>query len=227
MTQDSEQHHRSRLSPTQVSRGLRLLLWDGGLATVKITLTTGAFLAGFALWLGASERLIGVIMALPWLAQAAQLLAPRIIETVKSRRRFAWRFYAAGESAWVPIALLVLLTPLLMSRQNALALLIALLAAEGVLMAIATPAGVSLMQDIIPHHRRGRFLSKRNMLMAGIGMVVGVLGGRLLDFLGEPKGFVPVYLVGFVCGMGGVLCVALLPELPHVPPAKPLNVVQL
>jgi HEAT repeat protein/Na+/melibiose symporter-like transporter len=224
---DTQEQQRSELTPAEVGRGLRLLLWDAGLSTVKVTLTLGAFLAGFALWLGANERQIGLIMALPSLGQAAQLFAPRILQKVRSRRRFAGWYYGAGESAWILIILLALTTPALISKETALWLFVACLATEGILMAVAMPAGISLMSDIIPAHRRGRFIGKRNMLMAAVGIGVSLLGGVLLDYVGEPKGFALIYVIGYLCGMGGVLCVAILPEREQAPAEKPLPLLRL
>ncbi len=223
MAQERQEQQRAQLSPAEIGRGLRLLIWDGGLDTVKVTLTTGAFLTGFALWLGASNFWIGFITMLRSLAQAAQLFAPRILETVKSRRRFAWRFYAAGYSAWVLIALLGLLSGNIMAHRTALLALVVLLTLEGALVGIAIPAGVSLVSDIIPPHRRGRFISKQRMVMAAVGIATALAGGWSLDLIGQPGGFTLLYIIGYVCGMGGILCVALLPERPYVPKEKPLN----
>ena len=53
-------------------RGLRLVLYDALASEAMGTLTTGVFLAGFAVELGASNLAIGVLAAVPFFVQLLQ-----------------------------------------------------------------------------------------------------------------------------------------------------------
>src|SRR5688572_7909311 len=61
-------------------RCLKLSLAEGALATAMGTLQSGVFLMGFALLLGASPLVLGLLAALPALAQLAQLVGAAWME---------------------------------------------------------------------------------------------------------------------------------------------------
>jgi hypothetical protein len=52
-------------APAETDRTFRLLLYDALASEAMSTLTTGVFLTGFALALGASNLAIGVLAAVP------------------------------------------------------------------------------------------------------------------------------------------------------------------
>ncbi|HZP84949.1 MAG TPA: hypothetical protein VFB21_25150, partial [Chthonomonadaceae bacterium] len=56
------------LNRLEILHGLRISLWEAGFSTVWATLTTGAFLTGFALWLGADSVVMGFLTAIPTFA---------------------------------------------------------------------------------------------------------------------------------------------------------------
>ena len=59
-----------KLSEEEVRTGLKYLLYDGGLFSTMASLCGGLFVTGFALLLGASDFWIGLLAALPMLADA-------------------------------------------------------------------------------------------------------------------------------------------------------------
>ena len=72
-----------------VERGKRALVKDAAWASVVGALYGGVILVGFALELGATPLHIGLLAAIPFLAQIAQLPAIALIEKVRQRRKIA------------------------------------------------------------------------------------------------------------------------------------------
>ena len=64
----------------QDRRVLRLVLFDALASEAMGTLTTGVFLVGFAVALGADNFAIGVLAAVPFFAQLLQIPAVLLVE---------------------------------------------------------------------------------------------------------------------------------------------------
>jgi len=57
----------SELTPKEIRTGLKISVWEGSFATVHVTLTSCAFLIGYALLLGVNDFQLGLLAALPFL----------------------------------------------------------------------------------------------------------------------------------------------------------------
>src|SRR6185437_2967521 len=75
------------VTPTELARGQRALVQDAAWASLTGALYGGVILVGFALALGASPFVIGLLAAIPLISQAAQLPAIALVERVRQRRR--------------------------------------------------------------------------------------------------------------------------------------------
>ncbi len=73
------------LTSAEVARGLRMLLFDGVCTQVMLVLSGGAFLVAYALLLGASNKVIGLLFAVPWAAQMLQLPSTVIVQRDRSQ----------------------------------------------------------------------------------------------------------------------------------------------
>jgi hypothetical protein len=69
-------------------------------------LTSGGFLAAFALALGASNLQIGILTALPFIGQTFQIPAVLLVERLGRRKVVAVPAYFLAQSLWIPIALI-------------------------------------------------------------------------------------------------------------------------
>jgi hypothetical protein len=63
-----------------------LFLIEGSTGMAIYALTSGAFLAGFINYLGASDRFNGIIGSLPLLLGVTQLFAPLFLEKLEQRK---------------------------------------------------------------------------------------------------------------------------------------------
>jgi len=97
------------VSSEELQKGFRAIIWDGMCTQAMGVLTGGVFLVAFALALGASNFHIGLLAAIPFLAQLLQIPAIYLVEKVRARRGICVAFSGASRLFWLPIAAIPLL----------------------------------------------------------------------------------------------------------------------
>lgn len=155
----------------------RPLVWDGAWANIVGVLSGGVLLVGFALALGAGPVTIGVLAAIPFFAQLAQLPAIPLIEAIRRRRRIAVTANTAARALILAMAAIPFLGP----GPLALGLLLAGIVVTAVLGAIAVCAWNSWMHDLLPKKQLGRFFSQRLFWATAFGLVAAPAGGYAVD----------------------------------------------
>ena len=90
---------------TGAERTFRLVLYDALASEAMGTLTTGVFLAGFMVDLGASNLLIGVLAAVPFAVQFLQLPAVVLVERLRTRRAICTWSAAIGRTFLIVAAM--------------------------------------------------------------------------------------------------------------------------
>src|SRR3954468_5517905 len=85
-----------RVTKEDVANGQSALGQDAAWASLVGALYGGVILVGFALELGASPFIIGLLAAIPFLAQLGQLPAIVLIERTRQRRKIAVIVVAAA-----------------------------------------------------------------------------------------------------------------------------------
>lgn len=206
----------NRLSKTDLRRGIRYLTLDGTASQILVTLTGGAFLVGFALELGASNFMIGLIAAISPLAQVVQIPAIYLVEKIRNRRLITMVHVAAGRSFYLLIGLI----PFLFSGHFSRTILIICLAMASVFAAVATCSWNSWMRDLIPVQIMGRVFSRRLAIASATGIGVSLLAGFFLDHVSSYGGNWNVYgysllfFAGFLAGEIGVAFIGRIPSRP-------------
>ena len=66
-------NNKRLLSDNEVQKGLRSIIFDGMMSQALTTFTGSVFLTAFALTLGASDFIVGVLATIPLLANVIQL----------------------------------------------------------------------------------------------------------------------------------------------------------
>ena len=82
----SEEKTGNQNTPDDQERGLRYVLYDGMMFQAMVSLSGGAFIIAFALLLGASNSLIGLLVAAPFLGNILGIPAVLVVEKVKRRK---------------------------------------------------------------------------------------------------------------------------------------------
>ncbi len=196
------------LNRLEVLRGLRIAIWEGSFASVWTAMTTGIFLTGYALWIGANSVVLGLVTAIPTIAALAQIVSSYFGERLPARRPLTAWTSLAGRTLWLPILLL----PLILPRSQTLLWFLVLYTLSYILLNIPAPAYLSWMSDLVPPDHRGRYFGRRNMIMGVVGLVAGLPAAWFLDFATrrhhwEGLGFGVLFGVGVA---GGLLSFAML-----------------
>ncbi len=210
---------KDTLTQQELESGLKQVIRSGIAAESMVTLTGGAFLVAFALKLGASNIVIGLLAAIAPLAQLLQI--PSILLVQKLRNRRAITVTAAGLSRlpWLFIALIPFLFPL----EKALPLLLGAMIVNAAFGAVSNASWNSWMRDLVPQERLGSFFSKRMRLAIGSAIMLSLSAAVFIDlwkkhFSGyELQGYSILFFGGFAAGVVGVFFLSRIPEPRMVP----------
>jgi MFS family permease len=164
-------------SPSVVRRSLTACTGEGTAAEVVGACCGGAVLTGWALYLGMSAKLVGLLAALPVVAQLVQAVAAHL--TVRfGHRRVALVSIALSRQAFLP---LVFLPVLPLTPHGRKALLLASAGAYQVFGMVANNAWNTWMGELVPSAVRGRYFGRRTAFCTVAGGLSALLAGVALD----------------------------------------------
>lgn len=181
----------------QYDRSLRHSLRDG----VAYSVMTGggeSYFSAFAMHFKATVAEVGVLSSLPPLIGSFfQLLSVLIGRRAGNRRHVIMLGAGLQVLSWLPLTLLPILFP-----DWALLIILGSLILFYAAGNLVTPQWTSLMGDLVPERRRGRYFSHRSRLAAITGLVALVGGGFILQFFANSlyaiAGFVTIFAVAAV-----------------------------
>ncbi len=178
----------------QMRTSRRILLIQGAMASVMLSLTTGNFMAGYLAYLGASPSMVARIAIIPQLGCVLQMISPFFFERLKYRKLpialicFAFRF-SIGFAVFAP----VLFQDQKTGRQFVFVLYFFAFLAAG----FVTPALNQWMLQVGPVDGRGRYFAIKDILAMTATSGVSFLMGYQLDFfIGQEQawaGYLVVY----------------------------------
>jgi hypothetical protein len=215
------------LAPGDVERAVPWIVREATLAEIMNTLTTGTLLCAFAVALGATTTVIGVIAGIAPACQLLQLAATALIERTRRRKAVAVIAAAVGRALWLTVALVALLP----AGPTRMVLLCAVLAVRAGTNAYYLCANNSWMRDLLPDRTMGEFYSRRMRASYAAGLVTGIAGGLVVDaatgarlFGGALGAYAVLFAAATVAGELGTLALVRVPE-PRLPerPREPLH----
>ncbi|MFN7135445.1 MAG: MFS transporter, partial [Myxococcales bacterium] len=172
-------------------RRLRLSLvastTEGIVAEAVTAFSGGAVLTAWALYLGCTPWIVGILAAMPYVAQLVQLPAAWIT-SVAGPRRTALLAVTLSRQVLLPLIPLPFL-PVSDGVKQSVLVVVAL--ASAVLGVIGNNAWVAWMGELVPAALRGRYFGRRTALctfggsLAALGAGVALDGGKLSG-LGGP-----------------------------------------
>jgi MFS family permease len=205
---------KDTLTEEEVQSGLRTIIKDGMASTSMATLTGGAFLVAFALKLGASNLVIGLLAAIPPLAQLLQIPSIYLVERIRNRRAISVSASSGSRVLWLFIALI----PFLFPRKGGLNFLIGAILINAAFTAVSNCSWNSWMRDLVPQDRLGAFFSRRMSLSIGLGIVLSLAAAFTIDHWKrqfpqvELYGYSILFAAGFIAGMIGIYFLSTIPE---------------
>lgn len=212
---------QDNLTEEEIQNGLRKVIKDGIATRILVTLTGGVFLVAFALKLGASNSVIGLLAALPSLAQLVQIPSIYLIEKYRTRKKIGVFATVSSRIFWLLIALI----PFVFSMKTGLLVLIIAYTFKTLLGTIALSSWNSWMRDLVPQDKLGKFFSKRMSLATAVAIPISLITAIYLDYWKrsypdhELYGYSVLFFIGFLAGMLGAYYLLSTPE-PRMAPIK-------
>ncbi len=212
---------KDTLTEEEVQSGLRAVIRDGMASTSMATLTGGPFLVAFALKLGASNLVIGLLAAIPPLAQLLQIPSVYLVEKMRNRRTISFSTSTGGRVLWLFIALI----PFLFPKEASLNFLIVAIMLNSAFSAVSNCSWNSWMRDLVPQDRLGAFFSRRMSLSMGLSIALSLASAFYIDYWKkqfpnfELYGYSILFAAGFIAGMIGVYFISTIPE-PRIGPIE-------
>ena len=207
-------------------RTLRLMI--GGVAggVVWFNIINGVAISGYIKALGASDFLYGLIMALPPLANAFQLLASYVLERTCKRKQMMLTFGLIQRLIWIPFGLIPFLLPMsaLSLRIWAAVVMVLVGSVSGPFVNVAF---YSVCSDVIPLRIRGRYFAVRSRVSTLVGMAFGFAIGALLDALPGYTGYAVVFTIAGLAGALDILSYVPMRLPPMHPPAVNTGLTQM
>jgi MFS family permease len=212
---------KETLTEDELQIGFRNVTRDGICSQSMVSLTQGAFLVGFALKLGATNIVIGLLSAIIPLAQLIQIPSIYLVESYRVRRKIS--VFASATSR--TLLFFMALIPFLFSPQLGLIFLLLALVLNTTIGAISTCSWNSWMHDLVPPDRLGSVFSRRMTLATAVSIPIFVISGFFIDFSKklfpdfELYGYSILFFLGFIAGMIGINFLARIPE-PRMKPSE-------
>jgi MFS family permease len=187
------------VGPAELAQGQKALVRDLAWASMSGAFSGGVILVAFALALGATPLHVGLLAAIPFMAQAVQLPATVLVERVRQRRKIGVLTISAARVVVLAMAAL----PFLPGEGTALQALIAAQVLICGLNAVGGCAVNSWLHQLIPHHELGNFFARRLFSGTALACVGTLAAGWLVDH-GSPGQPLHAYALAFaIAGVAG------------------------
>jgi len=188
---------------------------EGALATVMGSLLGGIFLTAFALRLGATRLQIGILSALPTLANAAQFAGAYLVASSGRSKQVCLVATWIARLLWIPAVLIPLVCPAWSGPQQAWCV-IAILGLGNLFAAVGGVAWLEWIQRLIPVDRRIDFFGRRNLYNSALTLGMSLGGALLVEgwtrLSGASEGgFLLVFGAAIACGLVGLVILGRIP----------------
>lgn len=203
-------------APHEVKRGEDVLILEGVFSRAMEGVTGGVILAGFALALGATDLEIGLLAAIPFLAQLIHIPAVALLTRFPDRRPLVVGASAASRFLFLPMAALPLL-------EGSLPLVPTLLVLLGLYALLATLGGAGWqvwVRELVPRERLGAYFGRRMAILSAVGLVTLLLAGQFVALSerrggeGLPTGFMVLFALGSLLGFTSAAVLTRAPSHP-------------
>lgn len=184
----------------------KILLTNAGLWAAFDGLTS-AYLVAYALALGASNVIVGLLGALPWLAYIiTQIPGSELVQHFARKRIYV--LFSLGRLLWIPI----LAAPFLFKEPILMIIIFYLLVK--LCESITDPAYTSMLADMVPAAHMGDFSSQRYRVISACGTVTLVVGGLWLKQFPKdsPIGFTLMFAFGALLALLATIVMTRLKE---------------
>lgn len=170
-------------------------IMQGVFNSAATIVVSGVFLAGYFVYLGASDQMIGFLNLLPNICGITLLFSSAFLELFKKRRSLIMAFTAVTYL----LILLILFVPFLIPKAYQSFAALALLCIAYILQALKNTAVNCWLINVVPENIRGRYYSIRQIFLLIVSIALPVFAGMIMDSIGSKYiGFVILCCMGFI-----------------------------
>jgi MFS family permease len=189
---------------------MKAAVYQGALTVIIFQLLGGPFVTGYLLYMGASSIQIGIVLAIPSMANMTQIIGALLIQRLTNRKLMFSLLCGFHRFLWVFTGAL----PFIVPKQYGVTFYILVCAVAFFSQAIGSVWWTSLFADIVPAKLRGRYTGFRNTILWLGGCIAILVFGQVLDRFPEPTGFYILYATAAVCAVLDVLTYFMYPNIP-------------
>ena len=204
------------MEKSTVERSLDASIKDGAAYNVMVGLGE-AYVPACAVFLGASQSFVALLVTIPlFLGSLAQLLAPRLIESTGRRRRWYLTGSVLQALTWIPM-----IASTVVPKAAGFWLLMGGFVLYFAAAQFTLPPWMSVMGDLVPPARRGRYFGRRTAIgifllfvsttAAGAGLYLFKQAGR------EALGFLTVFSAAFLARWVSISYLSRMEEPAYTP----------
>jgi len=188
-------YSETNISEEDLHKSRILSVFEGSTARTVAALTSGVFIAGYLKYLGADDRLNGIIGAIPVLAGIVMLLTPLFFET-RSRRKAP---IAIGAFiARILLSFLILVPLIIKDRVIGLVYLTVTYFLAHLIISFINPPASAWQISLAPESIRGRYFGIRESVVIGCVTIITLGMGKILDVSElrrqQDKGFLALFI---------------------------------
>lgn len=205
----------------KVRRGLNALLYEGICSQIMGALTGGAFLVAFALSIGASNKVIGLLAAIGPMTQLLQIPSVALVDRLRLRKLITIVAVSLSRIFWIAIGLIPFVVP---DQLRIPIFLLCLFLFFGI-GNVASCSFNSWVRDVVPERIMGRFFSRRLAISTAVAAMVSIGGAVIVDLYAtggkiDSEVYSGLFFVGAVSGLLGAVFFKRVPEPPlEMPPS--------
>jgi MFS family permease len=197
------------LSSREMNKGMRRFMLIGAISAARVSVigVGSAIITGYALYLGMSESMIGLLIPFAVLASLVQLISLHVTSRFRNQKAM---FVTVGVIETL-LRLCIIFIPLLFVQSlRGWALLFMFLFVNMFTFGV-NPILNSWFGSIIPSTIRGRYIGKRSAILAIVGLPAGLYVGQFIDNIKngwygfsaftQYHGFAVLFILGAVLGL--------------------------
>ncbi len=178
-------------------------------STAFVFMTSGVFLSGLAVSIGASDVLIGYITAIPNICGVLILFFSSLVERASNRKRLAILLSILSRL----VTLLIILIPQFELGSLTIPIFIIIVMTAFTLQAQTTVVINNWMVSFIDGAKRGRYISLRQTVSLVVTVLLSLVIGRIVDNASDQyKGLLIVFGIAFVVAIVEVIVLMRIPN---------------
>jgi len=174
--------------------GMEMAVVEGIWAMLLLTMLSGPFLTSYLLYLGANSQQIGIVLAVPAIANLLQIVSAMYMQKLKNRQR-AFVLFASAHRL---IGLMTGLIPFIFPKEFWMPVFIIIFLLYSSINAFAGVIWTSLISDMVPGQLRGKYFGIRNVITSAVNSIGLYITGVIIDRYEGALGFNIMFILAAI-----------------------------